>query len=150
MMPMLLLLLGGCTTIDSLKPGTPRGTIDESDFMQTTAGLSLTVRGHVYDEVWAAAAAAMTRAGMLDAWIYSERLVVFDTDKARGVIRSEAKTRTGATWAYVGVFIRPTTPHAAAYVVEVSKVLKSWAETTEGRDWEAALLRAIQAVVGGK
>jgi hypothetical protein len=144
-----VLSLAACaTTIDSLTPGTPLGTT-ERGFMKTTAGLSLTVRGRSYDQVWAAADDAMARAVTAEAGTFSETLALIDDDKARGVIRAAVRNPLGATRAYVGIFVSPVTPNAAAYVVSVSQKLKSEAEVIEGRDWEAELLRAIQAAVGG-
>jgi len=145
-----VLSLAACatTTIDSLTPGTPLGTT-ERGFMKTTTGLSLTVRGRSYDQVWAAADSAMARAVTADAGRFSETLALIDDDKARGVIRAAVRNPLGATRAYVGIFVSPVTPTAAAYVVSVSQKLKSEAEVIEGRDWAAELLRAIQAAVGG-
>jgi len=143
-----VLCLTACaTSIDSLTPGTPLGTT-ERGFMKTTTGLSLTVRGRSYDQVWAAADAAMARAVTADAGTFSETLALIDEDKARGVIRAAARNPLGVTWAYVGIFVSPVTPTAAAYVVAVSQKLKSEAEVVEGRDWELELLRAIQAGLG--
>src|SRR4030095_7258304 len=79
----------------------------------------------------------------------SEPRALIDDDKARGVIRAAVRNPLGATRAYVGIFVSPVTPTAAAYVVSVSQKLKSEAEVIKGRDWEAELLRAIQAAVGG-
>jgi hypothetical protein len=143
------LSLAACTTtIDSLTPGTPLGTI-ERGFMKTTAGLSLTVRDRSYDQVWAAADDAMARAVTAERGTFSETLALIDDDKTRGVIRSAIRSPLGATRAYVGIFVSPVTPNAGAYVVSVSQKLKSEAEVIEGRDWAAELLRAIQAAVGG-
>jgi hypothetical protein len=50
---------------------------------------------------------------------------------------------------YVGIFITPTTPAAASYTVEVSKILKNRTSVDLLQDFEATLLRAIQADVGG-
>ena len=145
-----VLSLAACatTTIDSLTPGTPLGTT-ERGFMKTTAGLSLTVRGRSYDQVWAAADSAMAQAVTAEAGTFSETLALIDDDKARGVIRAAVRNPLGATRAYVGIFVSPVTPTAAAYVVSVSQKLKSEAEVIEGRDWAAELLRSIQAAVGG-
>jgi hypothetical protein len=144
-----VLSLAACatTTIDSLTPGTPLGTT-ERGFMKTTTGLSLTVRGRSYDQVWAAADSAMARAVTAEAGRFSETLALIDDDKARGVIRAAVRNPLGETRAYVGIFVSPVTPTAAAYVVSVSQKLKSEAEI-KGRDWEAELLRAIQTAVGG-
>ena len=144
------LALAACTTttIDSLTPGTPLGTV-ERGFMKTTAGLSLTVRDRSYEQVWAAAEDAMARAVTAEAGTFSETLALIDDDKARGLIRSAIRSPLGATRAYVGIFVSPVTPQAAAYVVSVSQKLKSDAEVIKGRDWEADLLRAVQSAVGG-
>ena len=87
-----VLSLAACatTTIDSLTPGTPLGTT-ERGFMKTTTGLSLTVRGRSYDQVWAAADSAMARAVTADAGRFSETLALIADDKARGVIRAAVR-----------------------------------------------------------
>ena len=143
------LSLAACTTVDSLKPGAPRGTY-ESGFMKTTEGLSLTITNRSYDDIWAAAERAMTSGGTASAGVYSGRLKVVQKDKDRGVIKSEEVNFLGLTRAYVGIFISPAKPGADAYVIEVSKILKSRTEVIQGRDWEVDLLRAIQADVGGR
>ena len=136
------------TTIDSLTPGTPLGTT-ERGFMKTTTGLSLTVHGRSYDQVWAAADSAMARAVTREAGRFSETLALIDYDKARGVIRTAVRNPLGMTRAYVGIFVSPVTPSAPAYVVSVSQEVKSEADVMPGRDWEADLLRMIQDAVGG-
>jgi hypothetical protein len=146
---LLALLVTACTNVESLKPGVARGTY-ESGFMKTTEGLSLTVQNRSYDQVWAAAEAAMKTAAAASAGVYSGRLKVVERLKDKGVIKSEEENFHGLTRAYVGVFISPATPRASAYVVEVSKILKSRTEVIQGRDWEVELLRAIQAEVGGR
>jgi hypothetical protein len=142
-----MLALAACstTTIDSLTPGTPLGTT-ERGFMKTTTGLSLTVRGRSYEQVWAAADGAMARAVTAESGQFSEKLALIDYDKARGVIRSAVLNPLGSTEAYVGIFVSPVTPTAAAYVVSVSQKRKDVAGVM-GRDWEAELLRAIQAAL---
>jgi len=145
----LFLLLSGCTSVDSLKPGSPRGTY-ENGFMKTTEGLSLTVRNRSYEEVWAAADKAMRSGSTAPAGVYSGTLKVVERRKERGTIKAEENNFLGLSRAYVGIFISPATPGADAYVVEVSKILKSRTEVIQGRDWEVDLLRAIRAEVGGQ
>jgi hypothetical protein len=144
------LFLAACATatIDSVTPGTPLGT-SERGFMKTTTGLSLTVRDRSYDQVWAAADSAMARAVTAEAGRFSETLALIDYDKARGVMRAAVRNPLGATRGYVGIFVSPVTPTAAAYIVSVSQKLKSEADVIPGRDWEVELLRMIQAAVGG-
>lgn len=134
-----LLALGGCNTVDNLKPGVARGTI-ESGFMKTTEGLSMTIPGRSYAEVWAAAEKAVRGQG----------LKVLNLDPARGVLRSVNPNMLGLDSSYVGVFITPATPAAPAYTVEVSKILKDRTRPDGGTDFEVTILRAIQADVGGK
>ena len=143
------LLLAACaSSIDSLSPGTPLGTTDRG-FMKTTTGLSMTVRGRSFDQVWSAADDAMSRAVTAPAGTLSETLALIDVKKSQGVIRASVQNSLGVTRAYVGIFVSPVTPNAPAYVVTVSQKLKSEAELIQGRDWEVELLRAIQAMVGG-
>ena len=118
-----LLVFTACTSINDLKPGSARGTI-ESGFMKTTEGLSLTVRGRSYDDMWAAAVAAMNEAGIASTEMYTGPLTIVDQDRSRGVIRAEETSHFGIIRAYVSIFISPTTPDSAAYVVEVSKILR--------------------------
>ena len=134
-----VLSLAACatTTIDSLTPGTPLGTT-ERGFMKTTTGLSLTVRGRSYDQVWAAADSAMAQAVTAEAGTFSETLALIDDDKARGVIRAAIRNPLGATRAYVAIFVSPVTPTAAAYVVSVSQKLKSEAEVVKAYGVRAA------------
>jgi hypothetical protein len=143
-----VLIVNACTTLDSLKPGAPRGTL-ESGFMKTTEGLSLTVRDRSYDDVWSAAMAAMEEARKAPRELYTGPLAIVDQDKRRGVIRAEEISHLGIVRGYVGVFISPTTPSAPAYVVEVSKIRRQRTGLVSGTDWEAHLLRAIQSKVGG-
>jgi hypothetical protein len=143
-----LLWFAACTTVDSLKPGASRGTL-ESGFMKTTEGLSLTVRDRSYDDVWGAAMAAMMDASRAPREMYTGPLAIVDQDKVRGVIRAEEVSYFGVVRGYVGVFINPTTASAPAYVVEVSKIRRGRTDVIQGTDWEAHLLRAIQARVGG-
>lgn len=134
-----LFALAGCATVDSLKPGVPRGTY-ESGFMKTTEGLALTVRHRSYDEIWAAAEKAMRA-----------QLTVINTDKARGVLRGSDSDVIGFTRSYVGIFVRPVQPTADAYTVEVSKIMRVRTHVAlTGPDFEVELLRAIQADVGGE
>lgn len=135
----LLFALAGCTTVDSLKPGIPRGMY-ESGFMKTTEGLQRTIRQRSYDEIWAAAEKAMRA-----------QLTVIDTDKARGLLRGSDADAIGFTRSYVGVFIRPAQPGADAYTVEASKIMRLRTHVAlTGPDFEVELLRAIQADVGGE
>jgi hypothetical protein len=135
-----LLALTGCTTVDNLKPGVARGTM-ESGFMKTTEGLSMAIPNRSYAEVWAAAEKAMRAQG----------LTVVSLDQAHGVLRSANQNFMGLDKAYIGIFITPTTPAAPSYTVEVSKILKNRTDFFDsGTDFEVTLLRAIQADVGGK
>ena len=79
----------------------------------------------------------------------SAPLTVVDRAKDRGIIRTEENANLfGATRAYVGVFVSPPRPGADVYTVEVSKILRARYEVIEGRNWEADLLRQIQANLG--
>jgi hypothetical protein len=128
-----------CTTVDSLKPGIPRG-VYESGFMKTTEGLSLKVTNRSYDEVWAASEKAM-----------SAGLTVIDRNKERGILRGSDADAFGFIRSYVGVFITPVQPRAEFYTVEVSKITRLRTQVAfTGPDFEVELLRAIQAEVGGQ
>jgi hypothetical protein len=134
-----ILLAVACTTVDSLKPGVPRG-VYESGFMKTTEGLSLRVANRSYDEIWGAADKAITA-----------RLTVIDRNKERGTLRGSDADIMGFTRSYVGIFISPVQPRAEFYTVEVSKIMHMRTHVAfTGPDFEAELLRAIQAEVGGQ
>ena len=133
-----LLAIVGCNTVDNLKPGVARGTL-ESGFMKTTEGLSMAIPNRSYAEVWAAAEKAMR-----------EQLTLVSADQAHGVLRGADVNFLGLDKGYVGVFITPTTPAAPAYTVEVSKILKNRTDIDLGTNFEVTILRAIQADVGGK
>lgn len=133
-----LVVLTACTTVDNLKSGVARGTM-ESGFMKTTEGLSMTIPNRSYAEVWAAAEKAMRAQG----------LTVVSLDQTSGVLRSANRNVFRLDAAYVGIFITPPTPGAASYTVEVSKILKNRTNIDTGTDFEVTLLRAIQADVGG-
>src|SRR3990167_8459516 len=61
---LIALLLAGCAGAGNLKPGVPRGMLEDG-FDKTTEGLALTVRDWSLQDVWSAAlrgAMAITRA----------------------------------------------------------------------------------------
>ena len=133
------LLAVGCTTVNSLKPGVPRG-VHESGFMKTTEGLSLKVANRSYDEVWAAADRAI-----------AAHLTVIDRNKERGILRGSDADTLGFIRSYVGIFISPVQSRAEFYTVEVSKIMRGRTHVIfTGPDFEVQLLRAIQAEVGGQ
>lgn len=87
-------------TVDSLKPGVPRGT-DGRGYMKTSTGYAIKASRRTYDEAWQASDEAIS--ALLD---------VIDRDKARGVSRAEKGSSSSRVWSgasqgeYVGVFIR--------------------------------------------
>jgi hypothetical protein len=140
------LLVVGCTSADNLKPGVSRGTM-EARFTKTTEGLQLEVRGRSYDQVWDAVERAVAWAGKEPGGLYQGPLKVVDRQKDRGAIRTEEPNSLGLTRAYVGVFVTPPRNGADVYTVEVTKIMKNRTEVVQGRNWEADLLRAIDAVL---
>lgn len=110
--------LPSCATVDSLQPG---------------SGRKFLVQGKSYDEIWKAAVRSMSR-----------NLTIVESDKTRGLIRSEARAGI-ATWGeVVGVFISPPNPGAPTYTVEVESLKRSMVQIT-GQDWETAIITSIQA-----
>ncbi len=110
--------LPSCATVDSLQPG---------------SGRKFLVQGKSYDEIWKASVRSMSR-----------NLTIVESDKAHGLIRSEARAGI-ATWGeVVGVFISPARPGAPVYTVEVESLKRSMVQVT-GQDWETAIVTSIQA-----
>lgn len=110
--------LPSCATVDSLQPG---------------SGRKFLVQGKTYDDIWKAAVRSMSR-----------NLTIVESDKTRGLIRSEARAGI-ATWGeVVGVFISPARPGAPVYTVEVESLKRSMVQIT-GQDWETAIVTSIQA-----
>lgn len=79
-----------CTSVDSLKPGVSRGTM-EAGFTKTTEGLQLEVRGKSYDQVWDAVERAVAWASKESLGVFppSAGLTVVDSSKERGIVRTE-------------------------------------------------------------
>lgn len=107
-----------CATVDSLQPG---------------SGRKFLVQGKTYDDIWKASVRSMSR-----------NLTIVESDKSRGLIRSEARAGI-ATWGeVVGVFISPSQPGAPVYTVEVESLKRSMVQIT-GQDWATAIITSIQA-----
>jgi len=94
------------------------------------------VRGKSYDEIWKASVRAM-----------SNGLIIVESDKASGVIKSEARAGM-ATWGEViGLFIQP--PHADAVTYEVEVVSKKRMQTQiTGQNWEPSIIASVKAELG--
>lgn len=115
-------LLTGCATTDSLQPG--RG------------GSTFEVRGKTYDEVWKAVVVTCSRS-----------LTIVESNKELGTLKAE-KSAGLATWGeVVGVFVRPLSPNAQFYTVEVQSLKRSQLQLT-GQDWTVTLVAGIKAELG--
>jgi len=132
-----LFLLLGCTSAANLKPGVPRGMLEEG-FDKTTEGISLTVRGRPVEEVW-------------DATVRGVRTVMRGDGSTRAVeqqpftlIKLERKDFLG--WfpqSYTGIFLKPAGDGTT--IVEVSKINWGRMQGPEYGPTEGDYLRAIQA-----
>lgn len=117
-----LVLVSGCATVGDLQPG--------------AGGSTFEVRGKSYDNIWKASVHAMSR-----------NLTIVASDKSSGIIKSEARSGI-ATWReVVGLFIRPTTPTADTYTVEVLSKRPMQTPIT-GQNWEPSVIANIKAELG--
>lgn len=119
----LLALLGfsGCNTVDSVQPG---------------KGVSFTVTGRTYDQVWKASVVVFTR-----------QLTIVEDDRERGFIRAEAKAGVMTSGEVVGVFITPAAPGAPSYKVEIVSLKRDKLQFT-GQDWTRTIITGIKAELG--
>jgi hypothetical protein len=119
---LLLSLISACATVGSLQPG--------------SGGSTFEVRGKTYEEIWKASVHAM-----------SSNLTIVESDKVSGTIKSEARAGM-ATWGeVVGLFIRPTTPTADTYTVEVLSKKRMQTQIT-GQNWEPSVIANTKAELG--
>jgi hypothetical protein len=126
-----LLALSGCalTTVneESVTQGMPEAKVFE-----------LRGTGHTYDQVWKAAMTAM-----------GNGMVVVHSHKPSGSIRSRVSNLP--TGKVVGFFIRPTTPTANAYQIEiVRKEPVSVFKLPEATNWEPSVLADFKAALAQK
>lgn len=130
-LPLAFFALNGCALItvneESVKQGMPEAKVFE-------------LRGsdYSYDQVWKAAMSAM-----------SNGMVVIDSHKPSGSIRSRMSNMP--TGKVVGFFIRPTTPTASSYQIEiVSKEPVSLYKLPEASSWEPSVLADFKAALPQK
>lgn len=98
-----------------------------------TGGSTIEIRGKTYDEVWK----AVVR-------VSGTTLTITESDRHSGTLRAE-KAAGMATWGeVVGVFVRPLTPTASTYTVEVQSRKRSVMQIT-GQDWAPTLIAGIKA-----
>lgn len=119
----LSLLLVGCQSLADVRPGD---------------GRTATLTGHSYDAIWQAALR-----------VADEHFEIRELDPARGIITGERTVSATGWGAWVGIYITPPTPGAAAYTVEVvsrKKVLMNLGE----QGWEKKVLRDLQDVLEGR
>jgi len=134
----ILVVLGmvlGCAGSGNLKPGTPRGMLEDG-FDKTTEGLSMTIRGRSLDEVWQAAvrgAQAVTRA--------DSRAKIVEQHPPR-VIKLTGSNFLGIeTVSYTGIFL---IPDGETIQVQATKIYKARMALTHYGASEGDYLRAIQ------
>ena len=114
-----LMILSGCATTDTLKPGNSGST-------------KFSVAGKTYDQVWKASVKAM-----------SNNLTIVEKSKEQGYIKSE-KGVGMATWGeVVGVFITPPNKEAEKYLIEVQSYKRSRLQIT-GQDWTQTVITNIE------
>ena len=130
------LALAGCASAANLKPGVPRGMLEEG-FDKTTEGLSMTVRDRSLDEVWQAAlrgAIAVTRS--------DSHAKIIERQPPR-LIKLEGSNFLGIeTVSYTGIFLIPA---SNAVEVQVTKIYKARMAVVHYGASEGDYLRAIQA-----
>jgi hypothetical protein len=130
-----ILLLLGCAGAHNLKPGIPRGMLEEG-FDKTTEGISLTVRNRDPLEVWDA-----TVRGVVTILRGDRQTRLVDQTPHR-LIRLERKDFLGTfPQSYTGIFLKA---EKDAVVVEVSKINWGRMQVTEWGPTEGDYLRAIQ------
>jgi hypothetical protein len=125
----MLCALNGCalTTVneESVKQGMPEAKVFE-------------LRGYNYDRVWSAAMSAM-----------GNGMVIIDSHKPSGAIRSRMSNLP--TGKVVGFFIRPTTPTAVAYQIEiVSREPVSLLKLRDPTSWEPSVLADFKTALSQK
>lgn len=114
-----VLLMSGCSTIDSVRPGAGGSTFD--------------IQGKTYSQVWNAAIETV-----------SSQLTIVGANRQTGDIRAEKGVGL-ATWGeVVGVFIRPTIANADIYTVEVQSLKRSALQIT-GQNWTNTVVEGIKA-----
>ena len=112
------LLLSGCATIGSLRPGD---------------GTSFEITNKSYDQVWKAAITVVGRS-----------LTIVESDKQTGVIKAE-KGAGLATWGeVVGVFIKPANTDSKRFTVVVESKKRVLFQIT-GQNWERTIIEGIKA-----
>ena len=112
------LLISGCASMDSLKPG--------------AGGSTFEVRDKNYDEIWKAVVRTASRS-----------LTIVEIDKETGTLKGE-KSAGLTTWGeVVGIFVRPTTKNAPVYTVEVQSLKRSMVQVT-GQDWTSTIISGIK------
>lgn len=126
-----LFALCGCalTTVNEerVKQGMPEAKVFE-----------LPGADYSYDRVWKAAMSAM-----------GNGMVVIYSHKPSGAIRSRKSNMP--TGKVVGFFIRPTTPTASSYQIEiVSKEPVSLFKLPEATSWEPSVLRDFEAALNAR
>jgi hypothetical protein len=132
---MLVFFLAGCTSLDDLKPGSGRGTVEDG-FDKTTEGLSLTVRGRSLEEVWAAAVRGATAVTRMDS-----RTKIVEQQPPR-VIKLTGSNFLGIeTVFYTGIFL---ISDGEAIQVQVTKIYTARMAAVHYGPSEGDYLRAIQ------
>ena len=124
---MLLPVLNGCAVLTVTEDELQRGSADAVTF--TTTGRP------TYDKVWSAALKAM-----------GTGMTVVESHKPSGTIKS----RVGAapTGKVVAFFIKPTTPTAPEYTIElVSKKPMGFGQP-ERRNWEPSVVEDFRKAMG--
>jgi hypothetical protein len=111
--------ISACSTLDGVEPGND--------------GITVYASNKTYDEVWKASVRAM-----------SSSLAIVDSNKAQGVIKSEAPAGF-ATWGeVVGVFVSPPSKNASIYTIRVVSKKRSSYQIT-GQNWAPSVAGRIKA-----
>jgi hypothetical protein len=129
-------ILAGCASAANLKPGVPRGMLEDG-FDKTTEGLSLTVRGRTLDQVWAASLRGATAITQADS-----RTKIIEQQPPRFIKLEGATFFRIETASYTGIFL---IPDSDAIQIQVTKIYKARMAVAHYGPSEGDYLRAIQA-----
>jgi uncharacterized protein YceK len=115
----LLISISGCSTINSLSPG--------------SGGSIFEIRNKSYTDIWKAINRTASRS-----------LTIVQSDKEKGELRAE-KAATLFTWGeVVGVFVSPPYNGANVYTVEIQSLKRMKPQLT-GQDWTVTMKAGILA-----
>jgi hypothetical protein len=116
-------------------------------------GLTATIRGKEYDDIWAAAIR-----------VADEHFELLERDRSAGIIKAERTATAFGGGAWIGIYVTPPIDGAASYDVEVVSLNKVWragdAEAASRpvnpnrargeQNWQQKVLRDLFDVLAGR